>query len=615
MGKRRTILYLTTAVLLVLVFVLFLTQREQSSIPFSVQVTAGEKTESIALWESDAGECYVFLPSYAQLEHAQIHLHTGNPVSLDGVQLKEGMSCGVFQPEIPYVLAYSAWGITKQKTVTFLQSANVAAMYIDTQSGSMEYIHEKKGNEETGALRLFTADGVVDYAGNLESINGRGNNTWDFFKKKPYSLTLSEEADLLGMGQAQKWILLANADDSSNLRNKIVYDFTDAVGLPYSPDSQWVDLYLNGEYAGLYLLCERNELHPERIDIGQTNSFVVAVEKIDRLTTQNYSHVVTDAKQALRVHYPENPANDTLVDLASVWQSVENAILAEDGIDKVSGKSWLDQVDLDSWVKKYLIEEIFANGDACFISQYFYFDGSEKDGKIHAGPVWDYDHTMGTKVAWALMAPNTLYANRLHVKDGFDSPWFYELYQKEEFYDRMIEIYSREFLPALNSLLNETVFAYAAQIDQASKMNSVRWFDDMQTVFSEAEYICGFMEKRIGFLNNVWLEDAAYHIVKADQGFGGFYAYYAVYPGECLNYLPEFEDTELQQFLGWYYTESNEPFDPEKPINEDIEIHAKWADNSAKKMGQIIKLVPLGIVAVMGLVILIVDIRRMKKSR
>ena len=610
MAKHRKYLCLavTTLLLTIVILACAFQMEPEAEAPFFLQISPDGE---ICLWEDENGVYYAFLPGYADFSEVKIRLNTSVPIYVDGKAMTDGMSCEIFRPDEAYDLTYRAWGREQRDTVVFMQSANAAAMYIDTESGSMEYIHGKKGNEESGTISLYTSDGRLDYAGEL-SLNGRGNNTWEMYDKKAYSVKLAEEADLLGLGRARKWILLANANDASHMRNKIAYDFAGDIGLAYSPDSQWVDVYLNDEYAGLYLLCERNELHTERIDIGQADGFVVSLEKVDRLVQQNYAHVVTDEKQALRIHDPQSPADETLAEIAAIFQSAENAILAEDGIDPESGKSWTDLIDLDSWVKKYLVEELFTSVDACFISQYFYYDGGA-DGRIYAGPVWDFDHALGTRKAWAVAAPNTFYANRLHVRsDGFDSPWFHCLYQKEAFYAQMLAEYETVFLPAVEMLLNTHIREYVRQIESAVSMDRIRWSVESDGMDAEVREITAYLEKRIEFLNHVWLEDAAYHMVRVDQGFGAFYGYFAVYSGERLDPLPVLEDTEDSVFKGWYYTATNTPVDFDHPITEDIEIYAKWEDSQSKRMGQAAKLAPLAVIAVMGLALLAVEIKRMR---
>jgi uncharacterized repeat protein (TIGR02543 family) len=129
---------------------------------------------------------------------------------------------------------------------------------------------------------------------------------------------------------------------------------------------------------------------------------------------------------------------------------------------------------------------------------------------------------------------------------------------------------------------------------------------------AEVEEITGFLEQRIDFLNEVWLENAQYHMVKVDQGFGAFYGYFAVSPGEYLEPLPELEDLEYSTFKGWYYTQTNTPVDFNQPITEDVEIYAKWEDSSQEQVEQIAKLAPVGIIGFMGVALLIFDRNRAK---
>ena len=72
--------------------------------------------------------------------------------------------------------------------VDIIAESKVASVFIETDSGSLDYIHEKKGNEEEGNISIIGADGAdVEYAGRLE-IKGRGNSTWNM-EKKPYYIT------------------------------------------------------------------------------------------------------------------------------------------------------------------------------------------------------------------------------------------------------------------------------------------------------------------------------------------------------------------------------------------------------------------------------------------
>lgn len=615
MKKNKGLLILITVVFISAVIYLIGSQADNIvEFPLEIVVTSDENTEIIKAWEKTEGDYYFFLPGYAKLDKSTIKVNTHTDIILDGELITDAINCTDFAHSVPYELSYVAWGKKHTVSLTFIQSANVPAMYIKTQSGDMDYVHEEKGNEESGTILVYTKDGDLDYRGNLESIKGRGNFTWLNYEKKPYSLKLTEVKSLLGMGISQRWVLLANAGDASNIRNKLIYDFADSAGLKYSPDSQWVDLYLNGEYAGLYLLAERNEVTESRVDILENNSFLISQEVREKLDSQNITYALTDAKQSLRIHYPLVVDASVISSIESIMQSVENSLLSETGIDPITGKKWDELVDVDSWVKKYLIEEIFGNGDAGSISQFYYYDASDPTEKVYAGPVWDYDRTMGNPVAWQLQSYNIFYANRLHVNPGYDTPWLFCLCQKEAFSQAVAEQYSTVFLPLLKQYLEEEIDSYTEWIYQAAQMNELRWGYVEENYSDSIDNMIQYMNARIEFLNKVWLEKRPYYRVLANQSMGNNYANYIIFSGESFFEPPDFENSQWQTFKGWYYKDSNEPFDITKPITENIEIYAKWEDKDIKTTNQILKLIPLGVIAMMGLGLLISDLGKPRRS-
>ena len=614
MRSRITVLLLTLLLIPVIVGVAVWLSSPDATLPFSVSVTVGDKTRNIAMWESGSGECYIFLPNGADISSSHIRLSTQNPVVVNGAELTNGMTCESFALDTPYTLEYTSWGRKESRELIFVQSSGVATMFIDTQSGNMDYIHSEKGNKESGDMYLIDGDGVTDYSGKVESISGRGNSTWNISDKKPYSITLSQEGDLLGMGQAKRWILLANAADFSNLRNKLVYDFADSISMPYSPDTRWVELYLNGEYVGLYLLSERNEVQTNRVDIDIDNSFLVSMEAKERMASADYSFFSTEADKYLRIHYPLNANTQQVQQLDTLWQSVENAILSENGIDTISGKAWDELIDVDSWVTKYIVEEVFGNLDACSISQYFYSEG----GKIFAGPVWDYDYAVGTDVVWHLTNPQTLNVNCFVDNAESETSWFYNLYQKPEFQNRVREIYTEKFEPALEELLSDKLDAYSSQISRADELNRLRWAQK-GSVYDDAKYISDFMNKRIDFLNSLWIEQDEYYFVKIDTGRYNIGGYFAVSPGENVFKLTDFDNVKTDVFLGWYHTETGEPFDESEPINHNVDITAKWQNGvEAQQSGglsKILKMAPIVAFAVIMVAMIVVGIIRMKRER
>ncbi len=613
MKKNWVIILIMSVLLLTLLVPITLAQPKiDTSDLFSVEFKVEGHKEKISCWKSDKGGFFVFLPACAQLSTAVFDLHSESDVYLDNNKITDGQPIKNYELNQQYELTYTRFGKKKTATFTIMQSEKVASMYIQTESGSMEYIHDKKGNNEKGQMTVYTVDGQTDCTAEIASIAGRGNTTWEKYDKKAYSLDLSTDTNLLGMGDATRWVLLANAGDPSNLRNKIVYDFAKEVNLSFSPDSNWVDLYLNGEYAGLYLLCERNDVNKNRVNISEENGVLFSWESEERLKASGHKYVLTDNGKPYRVHYPKNASDKVLKEITGKAQVLENALFSSDGIDLLTKKSWLDIIDLDSWVKKYLIDEMFGNLDGFLYSQYGYYD---KDGKIYCGPVWDYDHSLGEDYDefWSITNPDVFVVGRYN--DGsLDSSYISAILGKKEFSERYKQLFKDEFLPKIESFLEEKIPQYITETEAAYKMNKIRWYtgQDLGGLQQEADQICDYITKHNDFLYGAWVEGKEYckvSIVKIPNDM-----FFALGSGSTLSEMPKIEDTDWGVFDGLYYCDSSKPFDINKPITTDTELYAKWVDSRSNKLDDIIKLAPLGVFGILFVVVLIIALRQMKRA-
>lgn len=571
MKNGKILILLLTAVLLLLAAGIGYMEpahrpEPEVNMPLSVTAELDGQQMQIACWQDAAGDYVIFLPSGAELSEVVLSPEKTVQVVLDQKLLEGTIDCGVFRLDTPYELSCTEAGITREHTLTFLQSAGVPSMHLNVQSGNMDIIHETKGNQESGSLRLYTQTGELAYEGQMESLRGRGNSSW-LKEKKPYSLTLAREADLLGMGQAKEWILLANAMDPSHLRNKVAYDMAAEAGMTYAPESQWVDLYLNGNYAGLYLLSERNELHPQRVNLPETGSFLVSRESRWRLISQNYPRVLLDSGAALRIH----ASGMTETDLYQIWQPAENAILSENGTDPQSGKTWQELIDLDSWATEYLMGEMLGNVDAGTISAYFYRDGSDPSGKIYAGPVWDYDLSMGSKGTWQTEMVQVFFADKAHIWSLEDTTWFHGLNQKPEFQDRVRVLYNDILRPLMQRLLERGLDEYAGKVCQSARLDQYRWNNG--DAREETNRIHDYLTERMDFLDSIWLENAEYCQVLVILDENSSSVCHAVYPGGTIPSLPVYQ--ENWDILGWYDAATEQPFDISQPIYEDTVVYLK----------------------------------------
>ena len=560
------ILLLAAVLLMMAVFAARFDTSEPEILSFEISGETG--TREISAWKNGDGVYYVFLPSYCAAADVRIRVNTSAPVTLGGMPLQTGQTLEDFTLGWEYELRT----LLTNRKLCFLQSDNVSTLYIDTASGSMKAIHADKSNTESAGVTLLTADGTLDYSGTDCTIRGRGNSTW-VYEKRPYLLNFPQTVDLLDMGAANKWVLLANATDESNLRNKLIYDAANRMDFLWSPNCEYVDLYLNGEYRGLYLLAERVEIGTSRLDIGSDpESFLCKLDLSERLASLE-NPFVTRLGRAVEITDPENIPTSQKSTIMERVQQMEDAIISGEDLDQV--------LDLDSWVRRFLIDEITENLDGDRASSYFYY----QDGKFHAGPIWDYDHIWGSRDR--NLNPEALLAASRYKSETKTIPYYNALYENPVFYARMVELYESELLPLMRELADTEILRLGAEISAASGMNSIRWrhmFDYWKRPDTDAAGLVEFLRRRLDFLNGVWLEGQVYYNVQVEIGDDLNYLNFTVKPGELFTGLSTVTVAGVSDPV-WIDADTGLVFDGSQPITRDVRLNLVQ-NTSGKTIGK-----------------------------
>lgn len=554
--------YVIFATLVLILGAALVATKEPSAPPcFRIQNEFGQ--QDISIFDAQDGNYYVFLPSYADLKQVQAIIPRGCDFYLDDIRLTDQMTCEIFELEKPYDFSLDGQDAA---ALWFYQSQNVATMYIDTVSGEMTDIHNDKDYEEYASMTLYSPDGQLNHFDGSSRLKARGNATFTC-DKCPYLLKLSSDGDLLGMGSAQKWVLLANAYDETNLNNKLVFDLASQVGCSWSPDSQFVDLYLNGEFSGLYLLTEKVEVHPNRLDLdAASGEFLCKVELFDRREMLK-TYFESSMERIIEICYPEEPSVSNFEYQTYLVNLMERAFCSEtDLIDS-------EIVDLDSWVRRYLIDEISGNIDSDVTSSYFYFS----DGKFFAGPVWDYDMAFGNH--YRNQEPFSFIAKNEKKTTYCSSLYYSSLFDNESFYQRMVEIYRTEFVPILQEMIHHGIDDQLDLIRAAAQMNSIRWrhmFDELINntagtgIVRNADELKDWFTRRIQFLDSAWLENKTYCTVQFLPGAEGAFWNISVEKGSHL------ETTYMDLInTSWIEIQTGEPVDFQSPITQDLTVTLK----------------------------------------
>ncbi len=252
---------------------------------------------------------------------------------------------------------------------------------------------ESKDNYVNGALQIVQGQGTPEglYNGSIR-IRGRGNSTWAM-DKKPYRINLDVAGSLLGMpATAKNWVLLANYADKTLIRNAVGLEVSRYLGMPYASPFRFVDVILNGDYQGSYLLTDQMEVRENRIDIeeGQGENVPGAyLVEIDGFAPAEDFYITTSRGLTASIKYPDlkQPQDQVRInDILAHINSFESRLFSDAPADGPGG--YLERVDLQSLVNWYLGCEITGNSDA-FWSVYLHKKRS--DERFFMGPHWDFD--------------------------------------------------------------------------------------------------------------------------------------------------------------------------------------------------------------------------------
>lgn len=564
------------------------------TLAFDIRTENGNRTsfdENIKGYRDWVGNrLYVFLPSYAVQRPLQVSWRFADALLIDKEEQENGGMLENIAYNSEYLFEFQKDGEVKEAcTVVFLCSQNLPAVFVETQSGSMETVNASRENREEGMFCLMDTAGNTVCIDQLSYIKGRGNTTWEQ-DKKPYSIKLKNEYDLLGMGASRRWELLANAYDGSHMRNALTLEMAQEAGLEGTPQAAWVDLYLNGEYQGLYQITEKVEIAENRLEIADqdkgkgdlTGSYLIMMEDGSR-----YENAVgkfqTDGGQNLVLKSPENAKEEQIFYISGLVQEFEDALIAEDGINPQTGRSFLEYIDLDSFVKKYLVEEITKNSDAVTNSQYFYKQPDSVSPLLFAGPVWDYDNALGHTNEEA-MDPAGLMLDKVRSEEG-SNLWYGTLCGHPEFEDRVKELYQEIFAPLLEEMAEGKIENYRELLRVPATLDWIRWKDtgkDFRYKVCDSydeyvNYLQEFIRQRKAFLDSVYVEGENWQRVRFVRGYPFGYVDLYTKKGSCGRQAPDSSDIvwEGEHITGWYY-EDGTVYDPERIVEEDVTVYARW---------------------------------------
>ncbi len=289
---------------------------------------------------------------------------------------------------------------------------------------------------------------IYDFTSLEAGIRLRGNSTQQY-AKKPYRIKFAEDIQLLGLGQgaSKSWLLLGEYVDYSMLRNKTAFDLANGLlTQTFVSDTEFVEVYVNGVYQGVYLLAEQTHINEYRVNIDESGAIdpsIVDTGYLIELECDQYRRDEEGAYMTGWFDIPGYSANQgeigywnyneyTKSSLVSYYviksdtKSEEQVQYIQDYMLDVYNAIYVTQteaavselINVESAVSMYILQLLSNDVDNNYSSTFLHKD---KGGKLIFGPTWDHDLSFGNH----LTDPATDSINMFHLLyDLGNLPWF-----------------------------------------------------------------------------------------------------------------------------------------------------------------------------------------------
>ena len=451
---------------------------------------------------------------------------------------------------------------SKKATINIVNNTGFPNVKIDTNKVAVT------SKEEYVSMRLSTDNCLPKYQ--YDNVPGgvrcRGNGTMTY-DKKAYRIKFDSKNNLFGLNnelKAKSWVFLADYVDQSMLRNETAFYIGNSLfnySNNYASDYMHVNVYLNGEYNGVYLLAEQQQANKGRIKIneaddGYTGTDVGYLLELDHYANEE-DYYFTVGKGGQGGFGPSQQSGDKLdgVSLPSrdyaiktdcfsnnqanfIKNYLTNAYYAFYRTVKGEGLFVLDEnnnivnspyptmyetlnsfIDLESVFKMYILQELIKNVDVGYSSFYMFVDFSQNSRykRLTFGAPWDFDWSSGNVKESLLIGTDGEYNSKSF---NYMNPWFFILSRSDFFQEKMAKYYH----VFNNSQILESAIAqndyeasafkneFAHNYDKWKNLGQVtpKYTPDLVKNFKThkdaVDYLNDWLKARKKYLDGIWLK-------------------------------------------------------------------------------------------------------------
>lgn len=272
-----------------------------------------------------------------------------------------------------YLYKISQVSIATDNNVPITSKEDYVKCSVSVESGHSEWNYQGKGK-----------------------IRGRGNSTWLWYPKKPYRIKLDQKTEILGLAEEKDWVLLADYRDPTHLMNTLVFAIGEGLGLPYTNQVRYVEVTLNNQYLGMYILTEQVEQGDNRLAISETEGALISLDaddgpELNPMGGDNFWSTVY--RMPVCVKTPDE------ADITQLRAIQDDLAKLEKSIQEADYETVAKQMNIKSFIDYMLIQELVYNVEVAAprsINMH-----KDKGGLWTMGPLWDFD--AGFDFDWGTM--------------------------------------------------------------------------------------------------------------------------------------------------------------------------------------------------------------------
>ena len=323
-------------------------------------------------------------------------------------------------------------------------------------------------------------------------LSHRGNTSTSLSLKKAYKIKLQKKADLLFRDDSHKdkeWGLL-KCENEKFLNSLVGFKVNEMAGIQWTPRFMYVNLVINGDYKGLYMLMEIVKNSKDRLYVDKDSGYIIEYDAYwwneDLSLSEGQFFKWNSMRYTFKYPDSDDISQDQIDFIQNRVEEMENSITAE---------NYDLYIDVPSFAAWLIAHDILGDSDGCGSNIFLTLSNSDIGTKFQMGNIWDMDAIELEEDNWAA----------IHYLHGYYFEWLFRNENKmfTEAYKGKWDELSPLLVDEMNRFLDDfSVSDEGLGLGACIQYDALRWDYEPNTLSAEIE------KNKLWFTNRkAWLDE------------------------------------------------------------------------------------------------------------